>query len=283
MKKKLLITMGCSHTEGYGCWDESTFSDNMKSAIESSNTLPFFGDSDENLNFHTDELLKQNMPFFHKNGWPMKLGKLLKVDRVVNISKGGVSNSGIVKTFFERNIHQNPYEDYDVMFVWLMTEPFRISFYIDGHVQNYMNPGTPIFDSYFREILKASERGEKNDLKWGSLNQQWSSTDPLLENVFYFKIIESICEKNNWKFLSTIWDKDLSEDFIKLYDSKNYVKNNFLNVKEDSKWKYFSKICGHMNENGHQLFAEKLNKKITSRYKFNGNNEIDIKVEHIRQ
>ena len=280
MKKKLLITMGCSHTEGYGCWDETTFPNEMKDAIKQSDSLPFFS-RDTNLVYHTDELLDSNKDNFHNKGWPMQLGKILKVDKVVNISLGGSANSGIVKTFFDNNIQNNPYQDYDVLLVWLMTEPFRISYYIGGRVRNYMTTDAEIFNSYFSKISSYSSDSTKHS--HGSLS--YPAKDVLLENIFYLKILETVCEKNNWRLVSLHFDDFLSAEFLQLYKSKNYYINTILNKDSkstESDYGVWSKICGHMTEKGHGLFAEGLLDLINiNHFDFIGTNNLEIEMEYL--
>jgi len=278
-KKKLLITLGCSHTEGYGCWDETTFSDEMKTAIDNCDSFPFFKKG-ENLVYHTEELLDTNRIGFHEKGWPMQLGKLLKVDKVVNISIGSSSNSGVVKLFFDNNLQNNPYKDYDVLVVWLMTEPFRISFYIDGKVRNFQNTNEKIFDSYLREISKSASSDE---FEHGSV--RFPKKDVLLENIFYFKIIETVCEKNEWRLVGLNFDDFLTKEFVRLYNSKNYygsdaMKRIWAIPKND--FEYWSKICGHMTEKGYGLFANDLLDTIKLNHSgFMGTNINQIEMEYL--
>jgi hypothetical protein len=71
MKKKLLITLGCSYTEGVGCY-ESRF-------LENNNPKPgiFWPDAYEGSRAR-----------FHAEGWPAKLQKLLNYDHLINLGKG---------------------------------------------------------------------------------------------------------------------------------------------------------------------------------------------------
>jgi len=250
LKKKLLITMGCSFTEGYGCWDDITFSNEM--LIKSKNHTPnnpFFGNDNSNIKFHTSELISKNINNFQSKGWPTNLANLMGATTILNLGKGGSSNSGQVKEFFRRNLHENPYSDYDVTLVWLMTEPFRISFYIDREIRDFMIPSQPIWKEYFREIISH----HTNDL-----NNGIPIEDATLESVFYFNIMKTTCIKNNWNFYTFPLTNIFSKYFTKYESSDNFYKKCIIPIKHGDNLKLYSHICGHLNELGYRYVAESM-------------------------
>lgn len=287
-KPKLLITMGCSHTEGWGTWDINTFPSEL---IEKINTLKrgehlFQGHMDfdykgyENI---IEELHLKNYPHFHYKGWPMNLAKLLKVNKLVNLARGGSGNSGQLKTLFEKNLHKNPYKDYEVLVIWQMTEPHRLSYYFNNALHDIM---TDDYESY-KGYIKDMTRLETDSNMWGGHNLPLS--DATLESVFYFKILEFVCEQNNWRLLTfapelihgDMWQGQAFEHFLK---SDNYHRYNIFgkdyNHYDESKPYLLSPICGHHNEEGYKVIGQKIFDFVTThpRYKdYRGNNEGKIK------
>ena len=78
-KSKILITLGCSYTEGVGCFDVDL--------MEKYNTTDYNSLPREQLLIQLDK--------FHKDGFPNKLGKLLNYDKVINMGLGGSGTSGV--------------------------------------------------------------------------------------------------------------------------------------------------------------------------------------------
>ena len=246
--------MGCSHTEGYGCWDETTFSDEMLLKLKKHTPdNPFFGNDNSNIKFHTRELISKNKNNFKTKGWPANLAKLLGISDILNLGKGASSNSGQVKEFFKRNLHENPYSEYDVTLVWLMTEPFRISFYVNREIENYMIDSHPIWKEYFREIISHHSKDLINGIP---------VEDPTLESVFYFNIMKTVCIKNNWNFHAFPLTNVFSEYFRKHESSDNFHENGIMPLKDDNNLKLYSHVCGHLNETGYQHVAECMYSKI---------------------
>jgi len=256
VKKKLLITMGCSHTEGYGCWDETTFSDEMLLKLKKHTPInPFFGSDNSNIKFHTNELISKNKNNFKTKGWPANLAKLMGTADILNLGKGASSNSGQTKEFFKRNLHKNPYAEYDVTLVWLMTEPFRISFYVNRKIENYMIDSHPIWKEYFKEIISHHSKDMFNGIP---------VEDPTLESIFYFNIMETVCIKNNWKFHAFPLTNVFSKYFRKHESSDNFHENCVMPLLDDNNLKLYSHVCGHLNEMGYQQVAKSMYSVIKS-------------------
>ena len=196
MKKKLLITMGCSYTEGVGCYDVDKMSKSVHYAL-----LP-----------REEEIIQRKN--FHRLGWPNRLGKKLGYDKVINLGLGGSSTSGQVKQFFEKHVDKD-LSEWDVLIVWLLSEPSRISFYKNGCIENFCpSDSNTMYVEY---------------LKWINQTNYDSDVDLFLENIFHIKIIEQLCESKGYSLLLTPAYK--SELFIKiqsLHKSKYYL--NILSI-----------------------------------------------------
>ena len=258
MKKKLLIAMGCSYTEGYGCWDLSTFPDEILDRLKNHTCKnPFFGNDNSNIELHTPQLISKNIDSFQKYGWPSNLSKLMGISDVINLGKGASSNSGQVKEFFKRKLHDNPYSDYDVTIVWLMTEPFRISFYIDGKIQNYMIESHPIWDAYFKEII--------SHVSDDSISNKIPLDDITLESVFYFNIMKTVCIKNNWNFYSFSLNPIFSKVFRKYELSDNFIDTNIFPIYHKENEYLFSNVCGHLNNLGYSQLAKNMYESISKK------------------
>jgi hypothetical protein len=263
MKKKLLITLGCSYTEGHGAYDLTKDIDVLKKEFETS------------------------MPFdrFHANGWPSKLQKKLKYDKLINLGKAGSSNSYAVKRFFEVFNNSKLSEEYEVLVLWFMTFSQRISFYSNNKLKS---------------IIHNCKTCIKEDI---DLSESYANfvedidIDPLLEQLTHIKIIETACHAYNFNFLYAIpinydiqigKNKIENDQIINLLYLNNKLLNNYLtksksinnfnnkiqierhyndsytdHIKyrllppiEDSYWK--SPVCLHPNEWGYEYIAEKL-------------------------
>ena len=239
-KPKLLITMGCSYTEGVGCYDVNSIPKN----------IPL-----DRFNFTTDyrdlwnELYEKNLPRFHELGWPNKLGKKLNYNKVLNLGLGGSSHSGQLKVFIEK-YSKEKFEDYEVLVLWFLTEPTRISFYKGGTVENLMvnhMEKEGISGEYFKFI---------QDIDF----------DPLLEQIFYVRIMNQICENKNWNFLATHTHFKFNSS-LELYDPSNYYLNmdgiDVFNFEQVGGYdKNTSLLCQHPNENGYENIAKKFYNQI---------------------
>lgn len=242
MKPKLLITLGCSWTEGVGC---------------------YYPPINYNINTPSDYVEKidviekyrnENLHNFHKYGWPNKLGIKLGFDKVVNLGYGGASNSYSIKILYEYLAQAN-IEKYETLIVWLMTEPVRFSFYIDGKLKNYLKIDgieNPLAAAYLDEITSI-------DL------------DPLLEHKFYLKTLETLCELKNIGLVVTSWNNSY-KDLYKIYKSKSYLHKTPIVLEppliknENGDLKNYS-FCSHPNENGYEWIANEMIKGIKKNHR----------------
>lgn len=224
--KKLLVTLGCSMTEGVGC-----YVDDMPHTKE--NFQDLFDASVEN---------------FHQKGWPPKLCKKLGFDKLLNISKGGGSTSGVLKLFVENFLHED-YSDYEVHILFYLPSASRISFYINNKISNFLLNGTdPISETLI-------------------MYQDNPIEDAISEQIFYIKLIEQICENNDWRLYLLHTDYEQQDEILNLYPSKHFLHQdyNFLYFGEGPREKYHA-IDDHPNESGYEILAENIYKQILKQH-----------------
>lgn len=253
MKKKLLITMGCSFTEGEGCWDMSLDYKGYFGPLQQDWPILF-------TQAELDNIFQVNSKRFHELGWPNRVGKKLGFDKVINIGLGGVSNSHQVKEFFEKFINTNaiyPLSDYDVTIIWMMTDPSRISFYKNG--KNESESHIKLHNEYEKYIIESDNN--EYDYKF----------DFELESLFYFNIMDFVCKSNNFKLYCTSWIMDIKYGniFSKICNNESFINDNIYRLPNDIKEssedsaeifeKHFSNpICAHPSEHGYEIIANNI-------------------------
>jgi len=234
MKPKLLITLGDSWTEGVGCYiNPMPYDTNYKVSFD---TCMDIVKSDIDKNLHN----------YHKSGWPNRVGEKLGFNKVINLGYGGCSNSFSVKLFYEL-LNNNSFENYDVLVIWMMTDPTRLSFYSHGLLENY-HPDPDIDDAigagYLKEIKSLT-------------------TDPVLEQKFYLQSMENICKVKDIYLITTSWN----ESFIylhKYYKSNTYLFSKIFHINPPHKeldkegYKLNYSFCTHPNERGYEWIANKI-------------------------
>lgn len=223
MKKKLLVTLGDSFTEGVGCYDLERNPSMIK------------------YNAMEDEDRLYQIQRFHELGWPNRVGRSLGFDKVANLGLGGTSNSFSVKMLMERVVGNDRYKDYEIYVIWMATEPARFSFF-DGYKLRSFLPttreGGTLSEAYLRTL-------KEPDL--GSFNEQ----------VFYTKLAEQICENNGYKLIICHWSITLKH-LYRLYDSKYFLnKPPSLLLRAALNDEYdLSPICNHPNEFGYKKISK---------------------------
>jgi hypothetical protein len=125
MKRNLLITLGCSMTEGYGCYNK-------------------------NYDIHDSFL---HLDEFHKSGWPNKLCSKLKFDKCINFGKAGTGIS-FQTSLFSENIDYilNEYNDWNVYVIFQLPAVNRYSFYRNGKLTQMGDKVTS--DKYANSFLE---------------------------------------------------------------------------------------------------------------------------------
>lgn len=230
--KRLLITMGCSMTEGVGCYDYSRMSDP---------TLQYPELSED------ERAYQKNC--FHELGWPNRVGKKLGFDKVINLGLAGTSNSAHVKQFSEKYLDKD-FSDYEVLVIWMLTEPSRFCFYHNNRLHNL------------------NSRGD-SDIEKSYLNFVKGDVDYLREEIFYIKMMEQICQNKGYDLILTYWDNVIHRHTRILYESKHWITRNFEDndvvrihswsgMPHEDKENLKSKVCDHPNELGYEMIANDI-------------------------
>ena len=220
--------MGCSFTEGVGCWDMESLPKNFS--------------VDGSVQYHREKI--KTTPRFHEFGWANRLGKKLGYDKVINLGLGGSSTSGQAKWFFTQYLNKD-LSEWDVLVVWLLSDPSRISFYKNTKIVNQMsnpiNPENYAFDGYIKFISDSKTFKE----------------DMVLEQLFYRNIIKTICEQKSYNFLTfNLYSPDHNHIFDRFNpNDKTYSP---IHVDDAAGPEYISEICQHWNELGYEYVAKNM-------------------------
>lgn len=225
MKKNLLVTLGCSFTEGVGCYD-----------LENNPTSkPHWEMSKEEAAPHVER--------FHRYGWPNLVGGQLGFDNVLNLGHGGSANSEHVKKFVSKIVGN--YNEYNIYVIWLMTDPIRFSFY-DGNNITSANPNGTHYRNLFNGYVK-----DIDDVELGCINEQ----------VFYIKTMEQICQNNNYKLIWESWHFEKNRllpvynSVYNLYDGPSIFERANISDTDNPEFGAHDK---HLNERGYQILANKF-------------------------
>lgn len=223
MKKKLLITMGCSLTEGAGCYDYSKMSQLVQYY-----KLP----KEENI---------YQRKRFYELGWPNRVGKKLGFDKVLNIGLGGSSNLVSLNRFLGLIAPQIKLlkQDYEIFVIWMMTDPARFSFSGKGRFVNFHPSGIDSKHSLPQAYIKDSIT---------------SNFFPEIDQAYIIRISELIFKSFDLNFIFTSWN----DTFINLQE--NFYSPYFLTPYPYHLWGGFppelrSKVCKHPNEEGYEKIA----------------------------
>lgn len=227
-KPKLLITMGCSHTEGKGCYDPDTLPSNIDSD---------WLDKEEYRDIILD-VNNKNQDRFHELGWPNRLGKKLNYDRVLNLGFQGSGTSGQLKSFMEK-YHDEYFEEYEVLLFWFLSDPSRFSLYSDGYINHKMLQQHQLISQSRLDYIKNID------------------IDSTLEQLFYVRCMREICENRKWNYLVF---QSLSEivSILQQLDSGDY----YLEMDDIDIWKTirrdsdYTSWCQHANEKGYEFIAQ---------------------------
>lgn len=243
MKRKLLITMGCSLTEGVGCYDITTIP--KKYLNISFDLVPH--DSQE-----IGDVYDLNKDNFHKLGWPNRLGKKLGFDKVLNLGLGGSSTSGQVKSFFDK-YPTEIFDDYDVLIIFMLPEPTRLSFYSMNQVLNLLPTHHPLTLEYIKII--------NNEIH-----------DPSFEQIFYVKVMEEVCKNRNFNFIFFNHNYTIDSFIRNIYESPFHLiqgphdENPWMYWKDTDKFDYTSPICYHPNDRGYEVIAQTIYENIKKQF-----------------
>jgi hypothetical protein len=255
--KKLLITLGCSYTEGMGCYDYSKFPKGKHIYSEGV----------------TKSQIKYQINRFHEMGYPNRLGKKLGYDKVINLGLSGASTSGMIKKFVEL-FWNNSFDEFDevLVFFWLPTSD-RFSFYKNGKIINMISN-------------KETIENEMDELSKSYLNFISDfPNDFVKEQIFYLKMMTSYCKSMGFNFLWFLDDTFFGESVIDKFPLDNWIG---IRGKEISDQLYFdnspyiNEACFHPNEIGYEFYSKKFYDKINKDFNFLiGSNEEIINWEYV--
>lgn len=243
MKKRLLITLGCSFTEGVGCYEPSLLNEKGEPL-------------DKKISIHDASLDR-----FHTMGWPAQLQKKLGYDYLFNLGRGGSANSENVKRWMEVFSDRNLSEEYDVLVIWMVTFSTRISFYRNGIISSIL--------SFFKHPMPEYQNLSDSYLKFLGEN---TTKDASLEAYFYINVIKNICSLSNYKFLYVnvnANDGRQVDSFMKgscslnyihriLYPEQNGILHGVTGPSSNERLPDKVAFCGHPNEKGYEIITERL-------------------------
>lgn len=176
-------------------------------------------------------------PYHHM--WPRQLGIKLGFDKLINLGIAGGSNSGAIKRFNEM-VNNFPINDYDILVIFLMTEPSRFSFFIDNKVMEYRA-------NFFKWEAPIND----NALSRAYLEEIKSLQDVILEQKFYVNMLESMCKTNNMDLILTSWNNTYP-DFYQIHKNKDihlFKVPRILKLQNMMQTDLMSD-CGHPNDKG---------------------------------
>lgn len=234
MKRKLLITLGCSFTEGVGCYD---FSFNPEKKLYSE---------------LSPELCDLQRNIFHREGWPNRVGKKLGYDKVINLGMGGSSNCAHLKLFTDKVLPliDDLKKNYDILVIWMMTANARFSFYSDYNLQSF-SPGRNILDPPSVRPLEKAYLEDMPEVRIG----------PAREQIFLIKISSYLFQNLGIKFLYSSWADELYLPF-------KYVDRRYWLIPAPKAIDLYRnsndtcELCGHPNENGYEYISDNIVKAI---------------------
>lgn len=249
-KKKLLIAMGCSMTEGVGCYDI--------------NIIPKECTRENGLFFSKQyaHIYNKSRDRFHQNSWPSVLGKKLNYHKVLNLGLAGSSTSGQFKVFLDK-YEDEIFEEYDVVLMWFLTEPSRLSYYRGGIVTNTITSRIKTNGKFERGYIESIE-----DI----------IVDPLLEQLTYVKAMAEICNNRKWEYIVMHYDNQF-EYYIKKLNQKPYWLFGTWYRNLDGN---LSPVCTHPNEKGYELIAGEMFDEImkVKPHIFNKGEKVETELEY---
>jgi len=194
------------------------------------------------------------------------VGKKLGFDKVINLGYRGSSNSAHIKLFCETLLPkiESLKEEYDMLVIWMMTEPSRFSFYSDDRIHSF-SPSSNFF---------GLEKGYNQDTSKFEFSYIREMKHDLILGEHFFNSLDI-------PFIVTSWNEKFKEIY-KVYKTSYLspyplVIRSFPNDKEESKRnEYTSPVCGHPNEKGYEIMANSIAdniKKYHSKFYFDYENQ----------
>lgn len=223
--------MGCSMTEGHGCYDLSLI--NLEDFPDKSNA--------NSIN------IKPHLERFHEYGWPNRVGRKLGFNKVINLGRAGSSNSFHLTIFLHTilpQLRQLRFRYNEIKVIWMMTDPYRAT---------YLGEKTPINLS----PLNYTSELDKNLMEFFLENQ----IIPERNQAFLMQQSEFIFNQLEIDFLFTSWNNS----FLEVYN--HFKTDHYLSpvpdyIRQSSNPILQSKICKHPNEDGYEHMSEEIVKRV---------------------
>jgi hypothetical protein len=239
MDKNIVITMGCSHTEGLGCWEDKHIPKDYTTG------------SKKFTNLEHEAIYENNKPYFQKYGWPSLITKKIGYDVLYNMGQSATSISGQTKKLIER-FHNEDFSEFEnKILIWLLNFEPRISLYLKGIITNIMhNAEDELEKNFYYSYIKLLEYNavSENETRFGE-------ADLRLEHIYNIRVVQEFCKNRNIKFIPLVikdyegWLSYLAPD-IKFYYTRFTLLRTFENL--------ISPVCGHLNRDGYQSLANKI-------------------------
>ena len=166
--KNVLITVGCSFTEGVGCYDYSSLNNKNPNDLSEKEFQKYYQTQLDN---------------FLMGSWGTHLQKMLRYDLHINCGIGGSSNSHQIKNFMDTMDSWPDLSKSNVLVIWQMTYSHRFSFY---HL------GAPITFGYDNNDINHSKHS--NFIKEFIMNMSDTEFDRDMgfESLFYLRCMLSL-------------------------------------------------------------------------------------------
>lgn len=251
MRKRALITLGCSFTEGVGCYNYEE--------------LPA-GKSVNNLSqSEFDEYYGTQLDNFLDGSWGTHLQKLLGYDLHINCGIGGSANSHQLKNFMDTMVEWPDLSNYDVLVIWQMTYSHRFSFYHGDIPLTYGFNNT--IDLKNLKLDDENTIGSYNNFVKSfviRMNDAGLDTSMAFESLFYLRCFIDICKSKGYDFLfSTVGDIPL-DNVILEYLNEEYL-SKFIRIADHNEFHsplHYAFInnmpiahCGHPMSQGYSQMA----------------------------
>lgn len=234
-----LVTLGCSFSEGVGCYDIELFKQ--------------YGD------IHHEEFVEINTPNFLEGSIGRYIQKTCGFKKYYNYAHGASSN----KTQFLKFFNNLPTDD-DVTVIW------QITFYTrkGGIFNNRLKDWTIATDSWVKEYYNQIIQMYDDDSFGGITTRPYGTftgidKDDRIEVAIYISILNEFCKSKGWKFLCWFWESNefeiVKEIYPKIEECIVPFNRSQMNDKHTS-----AHITGdgHPNEEGYKLIASDLLKEI---------------------
>lgn len=225
-----LVTLGCSFSQGDGCYDIDTMPENC-----------------DNTNKDFQEYRENNMENFLNNSIGSNIQERFGYEKYINYAYAGSSNESQMMLFF----NQLP-EDEDVTVLWQITFYHR-KFQLQN--RKVMDAGP----HYKWVVDSMTEKMERMNMSDWDVEQ-----DTRFETLLRINIMNEYCKARGWKFLTWTWMSNeyrlLTEMYPKLKNLIIPYKNPCDREMDELPKEWVSKIPkdAHPNEVGYKIISDGL-------------------------